>query len=147
MTQTSNLFLLFICNKFCVLVKSYKLIFLIFYFYICKCQGFSWLHNFWSYCQGVSFLCSLGVRHIEINRNTKLSWRNSCNSVCWYYVQQCSSKSTMQSIQSSISQATLQNPQLGGPCCRRGPNILVPAPLSTPDKASIPHTEIWSTRN
>ena len=38
-------------------------------------------------------------------------------------------------------------PQLGGPRCHRGPKISVPSPLITPEKASIPQIEIWSTRN
>ena len=41
----------------------------------------------------------------------------------------------------------LHTPQLGGQRCHRGPKIPVPSPLCTPEKASIPQIEIWSTRN
>ena len=43
--------------------------------------------------------------------------------------------------------AALHAPIGGGEHCHKGPNIPVPSPLSTPEKASISLIEILSARN
>jgi len=63
----------------------------------------------------------------------------------WRSRRQCAHLFPLSSRLVRAVSAALHTPQLGGPRCHRGPEIPVPSPLSTPEKASISQIEIWST--